>query len=203
MDKSHSGSSTGSRPAAVTAAGLAVAATMQAANVAIAAEPSPGLAAIFQRIPAKSPEGNQEIGEALVAGGAETVRELVRLVGPEFGDSAGAMPKQALHALVIYASRPGSDKPRSVVAETLAKELDADHSDELKAFIVRQLQLCGRDQEVSSLARLLESDRLCEPATQALLAIGGSAATNAIKAALPKATGGRKITLSQAVDLTS
>lgn len=161
------------------------------------------LATVFKMIPAKNAEQAQAIGKTLVAGGAEMVRQLVGLVGNEFGDSDGALPKQALHALVIHAARPGADKERATVAETLARELQAKHSDELMAFIIRQLQLCGRTQEVPSLGRLLESDRLCEPATQALLAIGGTAARDALKSALPRATGERKITLSQAVDLIS
>ena len=85
---------------------------------------------------------------------------------------------------MIYASRPGADAERKVVAEALAKELAAEHSDELKTFVTRQLQLCGRVDDVPAIAELLGSDRLCEPATQALLAIGGKAAQQALKSAL-------------------
>ena len=166
-------------------------------------EASPALAALFKKIPAQSAEQAQEIGEALVAGGADTVRQLVALVGDEFGQSAGVKPKEALHGLVLYASRPGAEKQREVVAQTLAEQLEGKHSDELKAFVARQLQLCGRKDDVPALAGLLASDRLCEPATQALLAVGGAAARDALKAALPQATGGRKTTISQAVALIS
>jgi len=161
------------------------------------------LAALFKKLPAQSYEQAGEIGKTLVDGGADTVRRLVSLVGDEFGDPAGAKPKEALHALVIYAARPGADAERGVVAETLAKELSARHSDELKAFIIRQLQLCGREDDVPTIAVLLASDRLCEPATQALLAIGGKAAQQAIRSALSKASEPRKATLSQAAELLS
>lgn len=161
------------------------------------------LAALLKKLPAQSYEQAGEIGETLAAGGADTVRTLVVLVGDEFGDPDGAKPKEALHGLVIYASRPGADAQRKVVAETLAEELSAEHSDELKAFLIRQLQLCGREQEVPEIARLLASDRLCEPATQALLAIGGKSAGQALQTALKNASGPRKATLSQAVDSLS
>lgn len=161
------------------------------------------LKAIFEQLPAQNYEEASAIGQKLVSGGADTVRTLVLLVGDEFGDSEGAMPKQALHGLVMHASRPGADAERTVVAETLATELSAEHSDELKAFITRQLQLCGREQDVPAIAELLDSDRLCEPATQALLAIGGDASQRAINSALPKASEPRKATLSQAVELLS
>jgi len=161
------------------------------------------LAALFKKLPAQNYEQAGEIGQTLVAGGADTVRQLVSLVGDEFGDADGAKPKEALHALVIYASRPGADAERKLVAEALARELAAEHSDELKAFVTRQLQLCGREDDVPSIAELLGSDRLCEPATQALLAIGGKAAQQALNSALPQASDRRKATLSQAVDLLS
>ena len=53
------------------------------------------------------------------------------------------------------------------------------------------------------IAELLGSDRLCEPATQALLAIGGKEAQQVLKSALPQASDRRKATMSQAVDLLS
>ena len=104
---------------------------------------------------------------------------------------------------MIYASRPDADDERRVVAEALAEELAAEHSDELKAFIARQLQLCGRASNVPAIAKLLTNDRLCEPATQALLAIGGKEAQQAVRSALPQASGQRRATLSQAVGLLS
>ena len=202
MNDSRDGSLAAGQPRGAAVAGLATAMAVTA-ETAAAKEVSPALAAVFEKIPAQNAQQAAEIGDALVAGGADIVRQLVGLVGSEFGDSAGAMPKQALHALVIYASRPGADKQRGTVASTLAQELAADHSDELKAFVTRQLQLCGRAQEVPALARLLTSDRLCEPSAQALLAIGGDAARDSLNSALPQADGGRKATISQAVELLS
>jgi hypothetical protein len=158
---------------------------------------------LFKKLPARNAGQAKEIGETLVAGGADVVRQLVALVGNEFGHRDGAKPKEALHALVIYASRPGADKQRKTVARALARELAAEHSDELKAFIIRQLQLCGRAGDVPDLAKLLASERLCEPATQALLAIGGDAVRDALNSALPQAKDGRKATISQAVGLLS
>jgi HEAT repeat protein len=49
------------------------------------------------------------------------------------------------------------------------------------------------------LATLLTSDRLCEPATQALSAIAGEQAVAALRSALPLAAGGRRTTLINAL----
>ena len=107
------------------------------------------------------------------------------------------------HALTIYDSRPGADQQRKLVAGALAGELGADHSDELKAFLCRQLQLCADGDQIPTLARLLADDRLCEPATQALLAIGCGGALAALEKALPDAESDRRVTISQAVDILS
>ena len=164
-----------------------------------AAEASEAIDAALKKLPAKSIQAGQEVCKALLAGGVGVVKELIGRVGEEFGDSAGVKPKFALHGLVAYASRPGADPERKLLAEALAAELPARHSDELKAFCVRQLQWCGRAQEVPVLAKLLASERLCEPATQALLAIGGQEATDALREALAGAKGSRRVTLVQAL----
>ena len=165
--------------------------------------PAQDLDAILEKVDAKDTKEALGIGEALIKGGAATVRELVKRVTNEFGAEDGVRPKYALHGLVIHASRPGADRERGIVAGTLAGELEAVHSDELKAFIARQLQLCGRVQEAPALAKLLSHERLCESGAQALLAIGGAAALDALKAALPGAEGRRQATLRQAVNILS
>jgi HEAT repeat protein len=184
-------------------AGAAAAAAMAARSAAAAEElrkevPS-ALAAAFEKIPTTDTKVAHAVMAGLVKGGPATVSKLVALVGDEFGDLQGVKPKYALHGLVHYASRPGADAERKMVAETLGRQLQADHSDELKAFICRQLQLCGRPDEVPALGKLLESDRLCEPATQALLAIGGDKSTAAVRAALPGAKGKRLPTIVKAL----
>ena len=139
-------------------------------------DPREELAGILKKLPADEYEAAQGLCEKLLAGGPETVRKLVGMVGDEFGDPDGVKPKYALHGLVMHAARPGAERQRKMLAETLAGELNAEHSNELKAFLCRQLQLCGRAQEVPALAKLLEDERLGEPARQAIQAIGGEAA---------------------------
>lgn len=161
------------------------------------------LAEILEKIPSENYETAHQLCEKLLDGGPATIEQLVGMVGDEFGDPDGAKPKYALHGLASYASRGGADEQRELLAVTLAGRLSADHSDELKAFLVRQLQLCGRPEEVPALARLLSSDRLCNPVTQALVAIGGDEALRALRDALPGAEGSRRVAISQAVEILS
>jgi len=190
-------------PVAGTAALGAAAVSALAAARSAAAEPSKKVADVLENLPADDYQTAGRLCTALLDGGPAVIKELVILVGDEFGNPNGVKPKYALHGLAHYASRPGAERSRAMLAETLAAELAAEHSDELKAFIVRQLQLCGRTQEIAALAKLLVSDRLCNPATQALVAIGGPAALKALRDALPKAEGPRQVAISQAVELLS
>ena len=157
------------------------------------------LVGALEKIPTTDMRVAQQVMAGLIQGGPATVSKLVEMVGDEFGDERGVKPKYAVHGLAHYASRPGAEAERKMVAQTLAKELQADHSDELKAFVCRQLQWCGRKDEASALGKLLDNDRLCEPATQALLAIGGDESTAAVRAALPGATGKRLPTIIKAL----
>ncbi len=164
-----------------------------------AAELPADLARLLDQIPTDDWTKAQQILQQLLDRGAEAITQVAVAVGEQFGDPKGVKPKYALHGLVHYACRPGAAKDRQLVAQTLARLLATDHSDEWKAFICRQLQFCGSENEVPALAPLLESDRLCEPATQALCAIGGQRAAGALRAALPSATGKRRTTLINAL----
>jgi hypothetical protein len=158
---------------------------------------------ILDELPAQSYDDAERICRQLISGGPDLIRQLVEMVGDEFGSADGVQPKYALHGLAVYASRPGAEEQRKMVAGALAGELGGEHSDELKAFLCRQLQVCGCVGEVSALAKLLASERLCEPAAQALLAIGCEASLNALQAALPDAQGDRQATIVQAVNVLS
>ncbi len=155
---------------------------------------------LIEPLPADDYDSAQKTCRQLLGGGAATLSQLVRMVGDDFGDPKGVKPKYALHGLAHYASRPGNDGDRKLLAETLAREVEGEHADELKAFVVRQLQLCGRADDVPALAKLPASDRLCDPAAQALAAIGGNEALKALKESLKSAQGERKTAISQAIE---
>lgn len=162
-------------------------------------KPSAKLAAALEKIPAPTPQAAEPICKDLLGGGAKVIDELMALVGEKFGDAGGVKAKYMLHALAIYSARPGAAADRKMVAEALVAHFAGNHSEDLKAFIVRQLQWCGRAEEVPALARLLSHEVLCEPAAQALAAIGGDKAAAALGDALGDAKGKRRVTLITAL----
>jgi len=193
----HADAPTAGGTAAAALGALAAGATATRAHAA--EERDEKLAKLIEPLPSDDHAKVEQILEEILKAGSDTIAKLIVMTGQEFGDREGVKPKYAVHGLVHYASRPGADGPRKLVAETLAKQFDYDYSDELKAFVCRQLQLCGREEEILALARLLHSERLCEPATQAISAIGGEKAAAALRGALPDATGKRRTTLVNAL----
>lgn len=157
------------------------------------------LAQLVEQLPTADWAKAQQILQQLLDRGPEAIAQVAAATGEQFGDPQGVKPKYALHGLVHYACRPGAARERQLVAQTLARLLASDHSAEWKAFICRQLQFCGSENEVPALAALLENEQLCEPATQALCAIGGQRAAAALRDALPGATGKRRTTLVNAL----
>jgi hypothetical protein len=135
---------------------------------------------LIQGFPADDDDSAKQACGKLVAAGPKTIETLILMVGSKFGDKEGVQPKYAVHALTSYVCRPGAEKERQMFAETLAGQLDGDNTNDLKAFIIRQLQLCGREQDVPALAKTLNSEALKETTVQALTAIGGNAADKAL-----------------------
>ncbi len=78
----------------------------------------------------------------------------------------------ALGGLTTYVNRTGKEDLRKLYAKAVIKALDSESNKNVKAFLVRQLQRCGRKESVRSLKKFLSDPRLSEPAVLALLAIG-------------------------------
>ncbi|NOY80729.1 MAG: DUF1080 domain-containing protein [Kiritimatiellaeota bacterium] len=143
-----------------------------------------------------------DVGRAVVAqllkNGEPAVRELAALIHPPGkGDDADA--RFALQGLVLYVMRSGSEADRLTVSRGLIEALAAEPDPAVAAFLIRRLQLVGRAEAVEPLARYLGDDRLCEPATQALIEIDDDAARAALRNALRQAVGKRRVTLVRAL----
>ncbi|NIA12684.1 MAG: DUF1080 domain-containing protein [Nitrospiraceae bacterium] len=162
------------------------------------AQAQPELNQLLAEMPAKGTVEGDRINEQLVALGHDAiVKTCGMLVAPGAGDDLNA--RFALSGLAKYVGDKGREAERRVVAAALLDGLKAASDDEVKAFLIRQLQLAGREEAVTPLSAYLADDRLCGPATQALLAIGTPAASDALAAALPGATGARRVTLITAL----
>ncbi|MCK5802561.1 MAG: discoidin domain-containing protein, partial [Lentisphaeria bacterium] len=146
---------------------------------------------------AKPAEGRAIVAEIL-KGGAPAVGELCALIkAPGKGDNAPA--QFALQGLIMMVMRGGDEAHRAMVSGQLLKTLSATKENEIRAFLIRQLQLVAKDEAVATLTPLLSSDRLSDPAAQALVAIGSKKAAAALRGALSMAKPTLRVTLIRAL----
>ena len=126
----------------------------------------------------------------LHAGGREAVVALVDLLGEPGREQTDSPVRHALHALVMHAGKLG-DEQRGATAAALASGLGGrERPADVKAFVVRQLQLCGGRESAPALAKLLNDDDVADDAVMALLAMG---AADELRAAMPDLAGPRRV----------
>ncbi len=177
---------------------MAVVAFCALAVLLVASPALAGVAELVEKMPAPSPAEGDTINAAFVASGSAGVKAVcAMLVPPGTGDDTKA--RFALSGLAKYVSRNGAETERAMVAGAVLDALKMASDNEVKAFLIRQLQVAGRDECVPALSGYLADERLCGPATQTLTAIGTCAAKKALKTALPSLSGGPRIATMKAV----
>lgn len=124
--------------------------------------------------------------DAMMAKPAEVAKGLVDLLkDPEKAPGADIQARHAIHAIAIRI--PAKDqKKRAQYAEALASTLADERPDAVKAFVIRQIQVCGGKEVIAHVGKLLTVEGIADDAAQALLAIGGEDAVKQFRAALPK-----------------
>jgi len=128
-------------------------------------------------------------------GGRRSLVALVdMLVEPGAGDDVKA--RYVLHCLTVHVCKLDNDKTRRAFASTLASQLGGDRPKAVAKFIIEQLQVAGGKEVVSALGKMLLDEELCEPAAQALTAIGDGAAEQ-FRSALAKSGGKARLTIIQ------
>jgi HEAT repeat protein len=151
---------------------------------------------------AKMPAQTTADGDAAFAEfaglGADAIKEVcAQLVAPGTGDDTNA--RYLLSGLAKHVTRTGAESDRAVVEGAFIDALAPAADNEVKAFLIHQVQLVGGERSVAPLTALLADERLCEPATQAMLAIRTPSAIAAFETALPSATDATRVTIIQAL----
>ncbi|MFQ5806313.1 MAG: HEAT repeat domain-containing protein [Phycisphaerae bacterium] len=168
------------------------------AQTAAAQETPAKLEVLLARISFNCAEKPETLGRELAELDASELTALCdMLVEPGTGDDTKA--RLALHAMTWYVGSEGTDEQRGKFVDVLCKALQADKPAAVKAFLIRQLQLGADRRAVPTLATLLGDEELCEPAAQALLAIGGEQAAEVFVHTLPYATGKNRVTILKAI----
>jgi len=168
-------------------------------------KPSSPLALLVSRMPDPDEQGmyctdinKQKIDSAISEiheGGRKNVIGLIDMLVPP-GEGNDVKPHYALHCLAVYVCKLNDERQQRRFAETLASQLGGDRPKAVQRYLVRQLQVAGGKEVVETLGKLLTDEELCEPAAQALAAIGDGA-TEQLRNALPEVRGRYRLTIVQ------
>ncbi len=153
---------------------------------------------LIAKMPAQSVSEFNEINANFVELGPEKIEGMCKiLLPPGAGDDTKV--RYAISGLAKYVSRPEAEADRKMVVEAMINALQSATNDEVQAFLIRQIQVAGKDEAVEPLGAYLTDERLCEPAAQALLAIGSQDASDALFKALPSVKGENLVRIIRAL----
>ena len=141
------------------------------------------VADVLSQIPIDKQDEYNKIFEDLSLTGEEGVLSLVKMMKAP-GKGSNANIEYALSGLSHFVTTPGKEHERINVTQAYVKALNLTDEREIKAFLLRQLQIVGQDECIETIAEYINDDELCEPATAALSAIGSPNAGKALISAL-------------------
>lgn len=150
--------------------------------------PQTVVADVVAQMPAETQKKYDKLIEDLLSTGETGVQALVDMMQPP-GKGNNARVEYALSGLSHYVMGKGMESARFATSKAYIKALKLVEDREIKAFIIRQLELIGGDEAVEALAPYLNTEVLSGPASRALAAINTPSAADALKAALMRRMG--------------
>lgn len=130
---------------------------------------------------------DKTIKEVMKAPDKVALQLVERLIDPG-SQGNDIQARHLLHAMAVRIQefdRRGGAGLRSKFCLALAKTLSDKRPDRVKAFIIRQLQLCGGEEVISQVGEFLTVPGIADDAAQALIAIGKKSAGQ-FRNALPR-----------------
>ena len=146
---------------------------------------------VLAQMPAAKQEAYNKLIGDLTSTGEEGVLMLVNMINAP-GKGSNANVDYALSGLTHYVTAKGEETARLVVANAYLKALEMVSERETKAFIIRQLQVLGKDECIDVLSSYLNDESLSGPAARAMAANGSENAGLALAAALKHRSGSPK-----------
>ncbi|MDR2810329.1 MAG: DUF1080 domain-containing protein [Tannerellaceae bacterium] len=146
------------------------------------------IADVLAQMPANNQEDYAKQFADLLSTGEEGIFSLVNMLHAP-GQGSNAQVDYALNGLSHYVMGKGDENLRLATAQAYIKALDRIDEREAKIFIIKQLQIVGKDESVDALARYLNEESLSAPAAQALATIRTEKAGQALKSSLLRRMG--------------
>lgn len=143
---------------------------------------------VLAQMPADKQAEYDKLISDLSSTGDEGVLMLVNMINAP-GKGSNSNVDYALSGLTHYVMAKGQENARLATAKAYIKALEMTNERETKAFIIRQLQILGKDESVETLVSYLNDENLSGPAARALSSIGTENAGKALLASLMRRSG--------------
>ncbi len=130
--------------------------------------------------------------------GEKGILYLLSMVAPP-GQEDDSKVRFAINGLAVYAGQKGREQARLLLSESFVKALKKPGETNVKAFIIRQLQLVGKKEAVKPLSRFLSHSHLCGPAARALQTIHSHDSEKALLKAMSKVSVANRIIIINAL----
>lgn len=156
------------------------------------------IASLLTQMPAMTEAALNAHANKIASLGQAGIVEMLKELGPE-GGAENTKLKQAISGFSFYSSRKGAEEWRRLAVLSYSSALQTVNDKENQAFIISQLQITGRDDAVPALRSFLKDERLCDPASRALVKINSALAISALLEALKKTTGTCRLSILHAL----
>ncbi len=140
---------------------------------------------------------DKQMSELVSLGEKGILKFTEMLTAPDTGGDTKA--RYALGNLSKYVSSGKNEGDRFLVSQTYLKALDKQEHEEIKVFLIQQIQLVGKNEAIGHLGAYLSNDKLCGPVTQALTAIGSDEAGLILFNILSKLQGQNQVAVVKAL----
>ena len=105
---------------------------------------------LISQMPAHNLAQKDSLCRELIAFGPEGVFTLCSMLTPP-GDGGDTNVRFALSGLTAYVHRTDFEEERKMYAKAIINSLDSAEHDEVRAFLIRQLQLAGKKESIQPL----------------------------------------------------
>jgi len=161
-------------------------------------EADQALLGLIENAPAANAAEREWLYGELAAKGPAVIQQLTdMLLAPGIGDDTST--RYALNGLTKYVSQPGAEQERIMYEKTLLKTLQKEHPEEVKVFLMEQLEIIGTDASIPVLHQFIGAGRLHESVVHALRAIDTPKTHAVLLQALANTEGAQRIAVIKAL----
>lgn len=152
------------------------------------------IADLLMKLPSPNSEDNDKLMAELAAMGEPAVTGITAgLVAP--GKGLDATSRYAISGLVKYLAKGADRGPMKSCSLALCKAIGSEKENEVKDFLLQELQYVADDEAVPVVSAYLANERLCDQAARVMVRIGSDLAKQALYKAMQEADSPRQTIL--------